>query len=168
MAVAVAGKRIVYLYRVLEEQATADGTRMAFVTEDGISFSKDADSTATKDGSIRTPSVAEVEKTMTSILSQNDPMLPKLKNAMLNDKLIELWEVNLDEPAASGDNKFAGTYYQGYITEYELTTNAEDMAEVSMTIGINGQGVSGSVTVPTDQQEDAGYTFVDTPAVTGA
>lgn len=167
MAVAVAGKKVVYLYRLLNEQATVDGVRMAFVTEDNMSYSKDADSTATKDGSIRTPSVAEVEKTMTSILTQNDTMIPKLKSAMLNDDIIELWEANLDEPVEGQDNKFSGTYFQGYITEYELSANAEDMAEVSMTIGINGQGVAGNVTVPAEQQEDAGYVFVDTPK-TGA
>ena len=37
MAVAVAGKKIVYLYRLLKEQATVDAVRMAFVTEDGVS-----------------------------------------------------------------------------------------------------------------------------------
>jgi TP901-1 family phage major tail protein len=164
MAEAVQGAKIIYLYRLLEEQATEDAFRLAFVTEDSISYSKDADSTTTKDGAIRTPSAVEIEKTMTSILTKGDEDIAKLKNAMLNDKLIELWEVNLDEPVTGQDNKFKGTYFQGYITEYEKSSNAEDMVEISMTVGVNGKGADGNVTVSTEQQDDASYVFTDTPA----
>lgn len=164
MSEAVQGSRIIYLYRLLEEQATADAFRLAFVTEDSISYSKDADSTVTKDGTIRTPSAVEIEKPMTCILSKGDTDIKKLKNAMLNDKVIELWEANLDEPVEGEDNKFYGTYFQGYITSYEKTSNAEDMVEIQMTVGVNGKGADGEVTVTDDQQEDASYVFTDTPA----
>lgn len=160
---AVQGSKIVYLYRLLEEQATADAFRIAYVTEDSISYSKDADSTVTKDGTIRTPSAVEIEKPMTCILSQGDTDIDKLKNAMLNDKVVELWEANLDEPIANQNNKFKGTYFQGYITSYEKTSNAEDMVEIQMTIGVNGKGADGNVTVTASQQDDASYTFTDTP-----
>lgn len=164
MAEAVQGSRIIYLYRLLEEQATEDAFRIAFVTEDSISYSKDADSTVTKDGVIRTPSAVEIEKPMTCILAKGDVDIKKLKNAMLNDKVIELWEANLDEPVEGEENKFYGTYFQGYITSYEKTSNAEDMVEIQMTVGVNGKGADGEVTVTDDQQEDASYVFVDTPA----
>lgn len=163
MSNAVQGSKIVYLYRLLEEQATADAFRLAYVTEDSISYSKDADSTVTKDGTIRTPSAVEIEKPMTCILSKGDTDIDKLKNAMLNDKVIELWEANLDEPVPNMTNKFKGTYFQGYITSYEKTSNAEDMVEIQMTIGVNGKGADGNVTVTASQQDDASYTFTDTP-----
>lgn len=165
MSEAVQGSKIVYLYRLLEEQATEDAFRLAFVTEDSISYSKDADSTVTKDGTIRTPSAVEIEKPMTCILSKGDTDIDKLKNAMLNDKIVELWEANLEEPIANQTNKFKGTYFQGYITSYEKSSNAEDMVEIQMTIGVNGKGADGNVTVSAEQQDDASYTFVDTPAV---
>ncbi len=165
MAEAVQGSRIIYLYRLLEEQTTADAFRVAFVTEDSISYSKDADSTVTKDGVIRTPSAVEIEKPMTCILAKGDEDIKKLKNAMLNDKIIELWEANLDEPVDPAyDDKFYGTYFQGYITSFEKTSNAEDMVEVQITVGVNGKGADGEVTVTDEQQEDASYVFVDTPA----
>ena len=165
MAEAVQGSRIIYLYRLLEEQATEDAFRLAFVTEDSISYSKDADSTVTKDGTIRTPSAVEIEKPMTCILSKGDTDIKKLKNAMLNDKIIELWEANLDEPVDPAyDDKFYGTYFQGYITSFEKTSNAEDMVEIQMTVGVNGKGADGEVTVTDEQQEDASYVFTDTPA----
>lgn len=168
-AEAVQGKKIVYLYRILEEASTAAGALLAFTTENGRTKSKDADSTATKDGSIRTPGVAEVEITATSILSKGDTMIGKLEEALDNDKLIEIWEANLAEPVegAGNTNKFKGRYFQGYLTELELTSNAEDFAEVSLTFGINGSGKAGSVTVSAAQQEQADYVFQDT-AKTGA
>lgn len=160
-AEAVQGKKIIYLYRILEEAATADGTALAFTTENERTKSKDADSTATKDGSIRTPGVAEVEITATSILSKGDTLVDKLESALDNDKVIEIWEVNLAEPVQIGANKFKGKYFQGYLTELGITSSAEDFTEVSLTFGINGNGADGEVTVSAEQQEQASYVFKD-------
>ena len=160
-AEAVQGKKIIYLYRILEEAATADGTALAFTTENERTKSKDADSTATKDGSIRTPGVAEVEITATSILSKGDTLVDKLESALDNDKVIEIWEVNLAEPGQTGANKFKGKYFQGYLTELGITSSAEDFTEVSLTFGINGNGADGEVTVSAEQQEQASYVFKD-------
>jgi hypothetical protein len=82
---------------------------------------------------------------------------------MDNNKLIEIWEANLDEPIGTGSpTKFKGSYYQGYLTEFEKTSNAEDFVECSLTFGINGAGVKGEVTVTAAQQEIANYVFADT------
>lgn len=163
---AVAGKKIVYLYRVKSKAATNNGVVLAFTTENGRTKSKDADSTATKDGSIRTPSASEIEITATSVLAKGDTLIDALEDAMDADELIEIWEANLEEPAETGQNKFKGMYFQGYITELEKTSNAEDMVEVSLTFGINGSGKRGDVTVTTEQQEVADYVFTDTPKAT--
>jgi len=160
-AEAVAGKKIVYLYRVLSKAATNEGTAIAFVTENGRTKSKDADSTATKDGSIRTPSAAEVEITCTSILAKGDTMIDALEDALDSDGLIEIWEANLEE-AGSTTGTYKGMYFQGYLTEIEKNSNAEDMVEVSLTFGINGTGKRGDVTVSAAQQEVASYVFKDT------
>lgn len=159
---AVQGKKIVYLYRVAKNEATKDGTQIAFTTENERTKSKDADSTATKDGSIRTPGTAEVEITATSILAKGDEVIDELEEAMDNDDLIEIWEANLDELAEEGENKFKGTYFQGYLTEISRSSSAEDFVEVSLTFGINGDGAKGDVTVSAEQQEMAAYVFKDT------
>lgn len=166
-AEAVSGKKIVYLYRIKSKAATADGAALAFTTENSRTKSKDADSTETKDGPIRTPGASEVEITATSILAVGDKLVTDLEAAMDNDEIIEIWEANLAESAAGGSNKFKGSYYQGYLTEIEITSNAEDFVEVSLTFGINGNGVAGDVTVSAEQQEIANYVFTDT-AKTGA
>lgn len=163
----VQGKKLIYLYRILSKAATNDAVAMAFVTENTRTKSKDADSTATKDGAIRTPGASEVEITASSILAKGDTLYNDMEDAMDNDELIEIWEVNLDEPASEGENKFAGRYYQGYLTEFEQSSNAEDFVEVSTTFAVNGSGVKGDVTVSAEQQEIAAYVFTDT-AKTGA
>lgn len=161
-AEAVKGNKLVYLFRILEDAATTDGCVIAFTTENSISISKDADSTVTKDGSIRVPGETEIEISATALLAKGDTMYAKLKAAMLEDKLIEIWEANLEEPASDGNNKFKGTYYQGYLTEFEKTSSAEDFVECSCTFGINGTGADGDVTVSAEQQEMANYVFADT------
>lgn len=158
---AIQGKKIVYLFRLYKEASTASGEIMAFTTENERTKSKDADTTETKDGSIRTPGSSEMEITATCILSTGDTMIDKLEEAMDNDELIEIWEANLAEKAESGDNKFKGMYFQGYITEIGKSSPADEHVEISLTFGINGSGAKGDVTVTTEQQEVASYVFKD-------
>ena len=103
-----------------------------------------------------------MEITATSILAKGDKLIDSLEDAMDSDKLIEVWEANLAEPAKNGENKFKGMYFQGYLTELEKTSNAEDFVEVSLTFGISGTGKRGDVTVSAEQQEIANYVFKDT------
>lgn len=161
-AEAVKGKKVVYLYRVNESAATTDGAVIAFTTENSRSVSVDADSTVTKDGTIRTPSEPEIEISATSILQKGDTFINTLEAAMKANKLMDIWEANLEEPG-TGQNKFKGTYYQGYLTDFEKSSNAEDFVEIQLTFGINGKGADGDVTVTAEQQEAANYVFIDTP-----
>lgn len=160
-AEAISGRKIVYLFRVLEDTAKDNASAMAFVTENETSISKDADATVTKDGTVRTPNAAEIEITATSLFAKGDTLLGKLKNAMLADKKIEIWEVNLEE-AGTGENKFKATYYQGFLTEFTETSSSEEHVEISTTFGIEGSGAEGEATVTTEQQEVAAYAFADT------
>ena len=212
---AESGRKIIYLYRPLAQAATMDGTQIAFVTENERTKSKDADSTATKDGSIRTPGAMEQEITCTSILDSADEMIETLEDALDDDELMEIWEADLARPCytdtytltsdaapvsgktyytrtgsgtsespyvytpvatpssssmdsyyekeSTANGKFKGRYFQGYLTELSKTSSAEDMVEVSLTFGINGNGQKGDVTVTAEQQDAAGYVFTDTP-----
>ena len=74
-AEAVAGKKIVYLYRILSTEKDHDATALAFTTENERTKSKDADSTATKDGAVRTPGTAEGEITASSLLKKGDTFM---------------------------------------------------------------------------------------------
>lgn len=160
-AEAVSGKKIVYLYRPISEASTMAGAVLAFTTENSRTKSRDADSTETKDGAIRTPGATEVEISATSILQKGDTLIDKLEAALDSGEIIEIWEANLAEPIAESANQFKGRYYQGYLTEIEYSSSAEDFVEVSLTFGVNGSGASGNVTVSTEQQAIAAYTFKD-------
>ena len=162
-AVAVSGKKIVYLYRLLSKAQSETGSLLAFVTENGRTKSRDADTTATKDGSVRTPGAVETEITCSSLMAKGDKMIDKLEGALDSNEIIEIWEANLEEPG-TGTNKFKGAYFQGYLTEFEKNSNADESVEISLTFGINGTGVKGDVTVTTAQQEMASYVFKDTVA----
>lgn len=164
-AEAVKGSKYIYLYRVYSNRASVAGQRIAFTKDNTRKISIGADSTNTKDGMIRTPKGAEIEIEATSILAKDDEFVPALEECAKNNGLVEIWEVNLEEPA-TGTNQFAGTYYQGYITEIDVKSDSEDFVEISMTFGVNGKGVDGDVTVTADQQEASAYTFSDTPRVT--
>lgn len=161
-AEAVSGKKIVYLYRILDDAAKENATALAFTTENERSKSKDSDSTATKDGPVLTPGEVEQEITATSLLAKGDTLVDKLEDALDNNQIVEIWEANLEEPADGGQNKFKGRYFQGYLTEVSISSSAEDYVEVSLTFGINGAGVKGDVTVSAEQQEIAAYVFTDT------
>lgn len=161
-AEAVPGNKIVYLFRVLSKAAEKAATAMAFTTENERTKSKEAEATATKDGAIRTPGASETEITATAIISKGDTLPAELEEAMENDELIEIWEVNLAEEGEDG--KYNGTYYQGYLTEISLSSSAEDHAEYSTTFSVNGKGAKGLCTVTKEQQEVAMYVFKDTAA----
>lgn len=159
-AEAVSGKQIAYLYRLLKDAATTDAAFVAFATENSTTYSRDADTTATKDGSIRTAGAVEVEISTTAILAKGDEMIDKLKKALIDGELVEIWEVNLAEGTGG---KFKATYFQGYVTEFEKTSSAEDFVECSLSFGINGSGAEGEATVTEAQQEMiAEYGFKDT------
>ena len=161
-AEAVQGKKIAYLYRLLADAATSDAAFVAFTTENGTTYSRDSDSTVTKDGNIRTPGAVEVEISTTAILAVGDEMIGKLKNALISGEVVEIWEVNLAEKGTD-EGKYKATYFQGYVSEFEKTSNAEDFVECSLSFAINGSGAEGEATVSTAQLEMIEeYGFKDT------
>lgn len=98
---AVQGRKIVYLYRAYKDAANEGAWNLAFTTENERSMSVDADSTQTKDGTIRTPGAPEVEITATSILSTESDKIDDLEDILCNRDLMEVWEANLLRPCYS-------------------------------------------------------------------
>ena len=106
--------------------------------------------------------MAEIEITSTSVLAKGDAIIDKLEKAMLADKLVECWEVNLaEEGATENAGKFKSKYYQGYLTECSISSEAEGVVEVSLTFGANGNGADGYASVTKEQQEVASYVYKD-------
>lgn len=160
---ATKGKRIIYKYRVLENAAKEDAWALGFVTENESDVSVDSDSTKTKDGTIITTSDPDIEIKSTSIMFKGDDRIPKIKNACLNTKTMEIWEINLDSPASVA-HKYAGTYYQGICSEFDMSSDSDDMAKVELTFKANGKGADGDCTVTDAEIAEASYVFTDTTA----
>lgn len=158
---AVQGKQIILLIRVISDKPAANV--LALETEHTVTMSKDASTTSTKQGTIRTPGQAEVEISASCVMSVGDTMIGKLRTAMETDELVEVWRANLAE-TGTGAGKYKGTYYQGYVTNVEESAPADGQVDVSLTFGVNGTGKTGDVTVPASQVEEALYAFKDTVA----
>lgn len=165
-AEAVMGNKIVYLFRILKDAATKNAVAMAFTTENERSKSKDSDSVVTKDGSINMPGAVEIEISATALLAKGDTLAEDLEDALDNNEIIEIWEANLENPGTT-EGTYKGRYFQGYLTEFTLSSSAEDHAEYECTFAVNGNGAKGDVTVSAEQQEVATYVFKDTKS-TGA
>lgn len=162
---AVDGKQIIYLFRVLESASSKDAVAMAFTTENERSKSNEGETIETKDGGINIPKI-ETEISTTAILAVGDTLADELEAAMDDGKKIEIWEANLAESV--GTNQFKGRYFQGLLSEFTLSSSAEDHAEYECTFTIDGAGKTGNVTVTAAQQEIYSYAFTDTKATTGA
>lgn len=159
----VKGTEIIYLYRLLSEKSSEAATHIAFSEENELSMKRDADTTQTKDGPIRTPGTPELEITAKSILAKGDTMIKKLKAALLSGEIVEVWRVNLaEEGTDTNAGKYEATYYQANVTELTETSNAEDACEVEITFGVQGNGADGYATVSDAQKEAASYVFKDT------
>lgn len=153
----IAGKRLIHLYRLVSKQATEDGKKMFFATEDSESISNDTETTVTKDGSETTPQGAEVTLSSTNLLSAGDQTIKDMKKACKLGEEVEAWVVNLDDPAEGSG--FNATYYRGYVTSFETNGAAEGFAEVSIEYACRGVGADGVVTLTDDQIEEASYAF---------
>ncbi|WP_276905135.1 phage major tail protein, TP901-1 family [Faecalibaculum rodentium] len=158
----VQGSKIIYLLRVLSKATEKAADVLAFQTEGSTSRSKDADTTATKDGTVRTPGALEVEHSLTALMAKGDPTIEELEQAQENDDPVEVWKVNLAEKGTGEDaNKFRAEYSRGYLTNIEVTGNSEDFAELSLTIGVYQKPKKGYATLSVEQQEAAEYAFED-------
>ncbi len=159
----VQGKQLIYLYRLLKEQNTTAGTRIAYTTENTKSTERDIETTATKDGSVGTPGNVEITIDATSILATDDTMIAKLEQALIDGDIIEVWEADLTK-AGTKANTYKGVYYQAYLSSLEKSSPADGFVEISLSLTVNGTGATGDVTVPQDQLDEALYVFTDTTA----
>lgn len=70
------------------------------------------------------------------------------------------------EKESTPNGKFKGRYYEGYLTEFTKSSNAEDYSEIQLTFGINGKGTTvNEVTVPSNIVDESSYVFKDTTVI---
>ena len=155
----VSGIDVIYLYRILKDAAKEAAWKLAFTTDNGTTESKSADTVTTKDGTIRKPGNLETDISATTYLPKGDESIKKLRQAMINDEVIEIWEINKADENDAG--KYAAVYYQGYCTNIEKSSGSEDYVGVSLSFAINGIGQDGYTELTEEQAEVVQYAFKD-------
>lgn len=160
----VKGQKIIYLYRKYSDRGTKTGLNVAYVSDNSKSMSSNADTLATKDGTFSPGQTPEITISTTAYMKKGDEMLDTLKSALLNNDLLEIWEANLELPGTA-TGTYKGTYFQGYISSFNVNSTAEEWVEVDMDFTINGKGADGDVTVPSSIIEQADYVFADATIV---
>ena len=160
----VVGSDIVYLLRVKKDATIDAGTILAYTTSNNRSLSSGVGTTQTKDGPVATPGTVEETLSVTSYFKKADPMIANLEKALKDGEIMEIWEADLSQPTTG--NKYKGTYWEGRISSWGLSSPADGLVEVSTEYVLEGGGKTGDVTV-TDEQRAQAYEFRDTLA-TGA
>ena len=173
MAQLISGRNLILFFREYAERANEDGAKLRFQTEHSISFEKESEATLTKDGVINT--IADGENTVdtTSLAYVDDEgtieTWKTLRNMFRRNALVELWEVDITN--ATADNlEVDPTYYQGYLTSFEISAPADGQVELSYSFAINGNGVEGTDTLTAEQLEAVQSTLYEykTIQATGA
>ena len=160
MPIAKKGIDSILLFRLLSEASKADGAKLAFQTEHSTEKNRDTNSVKTKDGVLQSVGGIEVSITATTIMAEDDELVAKLETAMDKGGLVEVWEI--EKNAKKQGDKFEAVYYQGYLTSFKKTKNAEDLIELELEFAVNGTGVKGYATLNTSQAEVVQYEFADT------
>ncbi|HEP1291454.1 TPA: phage major tail protein, TP901-1 family [Streptococcus pyogenes] len=175
------GFHSILLFRLLKEASSGAATKLAFQTEHEVGKSRDVDGQKTKDGIIQSVGALEYDFKATSILAKGDELAAKLEKAMENGELVEIWDIDSEEPSKNsdsklasvwgisgstngGNNKYLATYYQGYISSFSAKKNAEENIEIEMEFAINGVGQKGFATLTEEQKAAVQYKFKDTTA----
>lgn len=163
---AIKGKNLILLFRLLEDAAKHKAAKLAFQTEHAVDKSRDSDTTETKDGPVTVGQGMEEEISFSCIMAKNDPVAKMLDEALINNKTVEVWEVDVT-PKEEDDGKYPATYRQGLITEYNTSANVEDLITLECTFVTSGIGQKGEVTLTQEQKEVVQYKFRDTEVYNG-
>lgn len=158
------GIDVILLYRLLKKETAQGAWKLAFQTEHEIGLSREASSAPTKDGAVQSIAQLEYEFSATSIVAKGDAHVKEMRQALIDGELIEIWEIDKSEKGtvAVNQDKFAATYYQGFVTSFSQTANSEDGVELSLEFAINGTGQDGFASLSEDQAEVVQYVFKDT------
>ena len=164
MAVAK-GKNIVLLIRDLS-QPTTEADYILYQTDFSKTISKEIDETVTKTGTIKATSDSSTEISVTALAQEDDAVLDTLEDGMHTDNRYGFWEINkaVVSEGVEDAGKYKALYYEGEITNFDMTAGAEGPIEVTMDLTIDGVGQRGFATLTEEQEEFVQYVFKDTVA----
>lgn len=158
------GKNRILLFRRMKDSGT-EAAKLVFQTGHTFSLSRSIDKVSTKDGSVNKSGELETEVSIEAIQAKNDPVAQMLRDSVINDEKLELWEVTIDEDLKTEGGKYPAVYAQGQLDSWEWTADTEDESTISSTFHIELKPQFGEATLTAEQEKAAQYAFRDTEAV---
>lgn len=162
----VNGKTKFLLFRLLKDAKTKPATKLLLQTEHEWSFERDQEQVKTKDGAVVASGGLEVTLSINAISAYNE-VNEMLFKAVLDDEMVEVWDVDIAKPATGG--KFKARYARGKLSSWTLPSTVDGLEELSTEMAIEGVPVEGDATLTEDQKLliSKAYTFEDTTIKAG-
>ena len=167
---ALAGKRMVSYFRLLENAQKEKAELVPLQGDSDISFKRSSKTTSTKSGNINTSTglTSEIDQTFYEGISKDSD---EFYDAILEDKVVEYWLVNLDRVNDQG--KFWAIYARAKVTEDKQSYKEDSAAERSPKMEVIGTPRRGQLTLSDYDQDMLAYAFrgldkvTDTPKEDG-
>lgn len=162
MSKEVYGKDHILMFRLYADRTKSDAAKLALQTTHSWKYEAKSDSTETKDGNINSPATTTASLDIEAVASLDDTN-KMLFDAAKNQKLLEVWDINLADPQGEdGSKQFSATYGQGYLQSWEVPSEVGKLTTIKTTMNINQLPQEGVATLTEAQVEEIQYAFADT------
>ena len=156
------GKNNILMFR--KYGASNAAAKLALQTEHEWEYSRDADTTKTKDGAVVSDGGLETTLSINAI-STKDDVNTLLKDSVINGYKLEVWDIDLSDRRANG--KYGALYGIGRLSSWKVPANVEELVEIESEMSVEGKPQEGEATLSDNQIREIQYTFQDTTAIPG-
>ena len=136
--------------------------KLALQTEHEWEYSRDADTTKTKDGAVVADGGLETKLSITAI-GTKDELNEMLKKSVVDGYKVEVWEIDLSDKKDNG--KYGALYAIGRLSSWKVPANVEELVEIESEMSVEGKPQAGEATLTAEQVKEIQYTFQDTTAI---
>ena len=158
------GKNKILAFRKLSEANSKTGAKLAFQIEHTLSYERNNESTATKDGAVINPG-GLVAKMDINALASNDPVNNMLMESVINGEKLEIWEIDLTAPVGEVGNEYNALYMRGNLSSWSVPAPTEGPVQITTSASIDGTPQNGTVTFTAEELDEIQYAFRDLTAV---
>lgn len=154
------GKEKILMFRKFGDKTAA--AKLALQTEHDWEYSRDADTTKTKDGAVVADGGLETKLSITAI-GTKDELNGMLKKSVVDGYKVEVWEIDLSDKKSNG--KYGALYAIGRLSSWKVPANVEELVEIESEMSVEGKPQAGEATLTDEQVKEIQYTFQDTTAI---
>ncbi len=160
----ILGKDKILKFRRFADRNREGAARLALQTEHTITYEANADSKMTKDGPINYSGGVNTTIEISAV-STRDEVNNMLRQAVLKQELLEVWEIDTGaEPNEKGE--FPAKYGRGLLSEWEDPANVEEASQFTTSFNVDGELQEGYVKISDAEIREVQYVFQGTEAIT--